>query len=109
MPNRYRRLATLLPIAAIGFLVAEDLATAEDMQGPASVAGATTVDAAPHGRGARSDYAWRTDAAISIAADVTARTGYPRRPSTRSLPQPENSLAVAGEEPQSIGPRGARG
>jgi hypothetical protein len=109
MPNRYKLVATLLPIAAIGFLVAEELAKADFMQGPASVAGATTLDAEPHGRGARSDYAWLADAAISIAADATAKTGHPRRSNTRSLAQPENSLALATEKPQSTSPRGARG
>jgi hypothetical protein len=109
MPNRYKLFATLLPIAAIGFLVAEDLATAEYMPKPTIVAGATTLDAKPHGRGARSDYAWLADELMSLAADATAKTSHPRRPNSRSLPQPENGIAMANDEPHGISPRGARG
>ena len=111
MMNRTKFFAALLPIAAIGFLAAENTAGTGHAGEPVVLAQATTLDAAPRGRGAirgaRPTPEPTGDVEQSRAGDTVDPAGHPRRQGAEPLPRSDHGWQAY--KTRSGGPRGARG
>jgi hypothetical protein len=114
MTYRRQLVASLLPIAAIGYWAIGTLGSAEYMAGPVAVAEATTLDAAPRSRGplrgARPAPKQPADSTSSTAGDTLLHQDHPRRPDgSRALPQAADPFALPDHEARVTTLRGARG
>lgn len=106
--------ATLLPVAAFGFLIGPGLGLGDDTSGPVSVSAVGTFDAAPRGRGpirgARPAIQPPTDATTTAADEARYLEEHPRRlDGSRSLPEAADGVVFADVDPSMSAPRGSRG